>query len=208
MTPRNAIGRWTAAATLALGLLASAGTASAHCDTLDGPVVGAARRALDTGNVNLVLAWVQEDDEAEIRTRFRDVLAVRKAGGQAAALADAYFFETLVRVHRAGEGAGYTGLKPAGAIEPSVAAADRALASGSPAAVARLVSERMEHGLHRHFEDVASKRGYDPNDLEAGRKFVTAYVEYTHYVERLYNASDAPSAGHAPKAARGEAHAH
>lgn len=27
----------------------------AHCDTLDGPVVSAARKALDTGNINYAL---------------------------------------------------------------------------------------------------------------------------------------------------------
>ena len=75
--------------------------ASAHCDRLDGPVVAAARKALDTGNVNLVLVWVQKKDDAEIRKHFDKTVAVRKAGGQAKELADMYFFETLVRIHRA-----------------------------------------------------------------------------------------------------------
>jgi hypothetical protein len=85
-----------------------------HCDGLDGPVVSLARRALDAGNVNLVLPWVREQDEAEVREAFAHALAVRKLGGEAKDLADRHFFETLVRVHRAGEGAPYTGLKPAG----------------------------------------------------------------------------------------------
>jgi len=110
------------ASVLAVALAWSA-SASAHCDTLDGPVVSAARKALDSGNVNLVLVWVQKDDDAELRDAFQRARNVRKAGGEAKELADLYFFETLVRVHRAGEGAAYTGLKPAGAIEPPVAAA-------------------------------------------------------------------------------------
>src|SRR5512135_1543516 len=97
--------------------------AAAHCDTLDGPVVSAARKALDTGDINLVLAWTQKNDEKEIRSAFDKARAVRKAGGQAKDLADTYFFETLVRVHRAGEGAPYTGLKPTGETEPAIAAA-------------------------------------------------------------------------------------
>jgi hypothetical protein len=40
---------------------------AAHCDGLDGPVVPAARKALETGDVNLVLIWVQKSDEAEIK---------------------------------------------------------------------------------------------------------------------------------------------
>jgi hypothetical protein len=164
--------------------------AQAHCDTLDGPVVGAARKALDTNNVNLVLIWVQKKDEADIKDQFQKTVAVRKAGGQAKELADRYFFETLVRIHRAGEGAGYTGLKPAGKIEPPIAAADRSLETGQLQEVAALISKRTEQGLHRSFEAMMSKKKYNPNDVAAGRSFASAYVEYTHYVERLYNAAE------------------
>ena len=166
------------------------GSALAHCDTLDGPVVGAARKALDTNNVNLVLAWVQKNDEAEIRNQFQKTVAVRKAGGQAKELADMYFFETLVRIHRAGEGAGYTGLKPAGKIAPPIAAADKSLETGKLQEVAQLISKRMEQGLHRNFDAMMAKKKYNPNDVAAGRAFSSAYVEYTHYVERLYDAAE------------------
>ena len=201
-------GRWTTIAALSLGLLALPGTASAHCDTLDGPVVAAARKALDTGNVNLVLVWVQKKDDAEIRKHFDKTVAVRKAGGQAKELADMYFFETLVRIHRAGEGAGYTGLKPAGRIEPPIAAADKALESGKLQEVAKLISKRNEEGLHRHFEDVMKKKKYNPNDVAAGRAFAAAYVEFTHYVERLYDAAETLAPEHVKKAAPGLAHTH
>ena len=201
-------GHWATIAALSLGLLAIPGTALAHCDTLDGPVVAAARKALDTGNVNLVLVWVQKKDDAEIRKYFDKTVAVRKAGGQAKELADMYFFETLVRIHRAGEGAGYTGLKPAGKIEPPIAAADKALESGKLQDVAKLISKRTEEGLHRHFEDVMKKKKYNPNDVAAGRAFAAAYVEFTHYVERLYDAAETLAPEHVQKAAPGLAHSH
>ena len=171
--------------------------AFAHCDTLDGPVVSDARKALETGNINHALVWVKADKEKEIRDVFNKAVAVRKTGGQAKELADSYFFETLVRIHRAGEGAPYTGLKPAGHIEPPVAAADKAIATGRLDEVAKLVSTRVEDGLHKHFEQVVSKKKYELNDVKAGRAFSNAYVEYVHYVERLYNAAEtlAPDSG-------------
>jgi hypothetical protein len=208
MKPHNTIGRWAAIAGISLALLGGPGTALAHCDTLDGPVVAAARKALDTGNVNPVLIWVQERDEAEIRGHFQKTMAVRKAGGQAKELADMYFFETLVRIHRAGEGAGYTGLKPAGKIEPPIAAADKSLETGRLQDVAKLISQRTEQGLHRTFEDVLKKKRYNPNDVAAGRAFASAYVEYTHYVERLYDAAETLAPEHVQKAAPGLAHTH
>jgi Family of unknown function (DUF6448) len=208
MKSHNIIGRWAAIAGIFLGLLAGPGTASAHCDTLDGPVVAAARKALDTNNVNLVLAWVQKKDEAEIRNQFQKTVAVRKAGGQAKELADMYFFETLVRIHRAGEGAGYTGLKPAGKVEAPIAAADKSIETGKLQDVAKLISQRMEEGLHRHFEDVMKKKKYSSNDVVAGRAYVNAYVEYTHYVERLYDAAETLAAEHAQKKVPGPVHPH
>jgi hypothetical protein len=174
--------------------------ALAHCDTLDGPVVAAARKALDTGNVNLVLVWVQKNDEAEIRSLYQRARNVRKAGGEAKALADLYFFETLVRVHRAGEGAGYTGLKPAGMVEPPIAAADSAIETGKLQPLGKLVGDRMEKGLHAHFDQVMAKRTYDPNDVAAGRAYSSAYVEFTHYAERLYNAAETMAPEHVQKA--------
>jgi hypothetical protein len=158
--------------------------AKAHCDTLDGPVIAAARNASDTGDVNLVLVWVQKADEGAIRDAFQKTLNVHKAWGDAKLLADSYFFETLVRIHRAGEGAEYTGLKPSGHIERAVAAADKAIETGGLQALAKIVIERTETGLHEHFEQVMAKKEYSPNDVEAGRACSSAYVEFVHYAER------------------------
>jgi hypothetical protein len=176
--------------------------AHAHCDTLDGPVVSAAREALDRGNVDLVLVWVRKADEAEIRNAFQRASSVRKAGGEARQLADTYFYETLVRVHRAGEGAPYTGLKPAGTVEPAVAAADSAIESGRLQPLAKLIADRNEKGLHEHFDQVMAKKKYSPHDVEAGRAYSTAYVEFVHYAERLYSAAEtlAPDAAKGPPA--------
>jgi hypothetical protein len=208
MNAHDIMTRWAAVAAFSAGLLVTSGTALAHCDTLDGPVVAAARKALDTNDVNLVLLWVQKKDEADIKSHFQKTVAVRKAGGQAKELADMYFFETLVRIHRAGEGAGYTGLKPAGKVEPPIAAADRSIETGKLQEVAKLISRRMEEGLHRHFEDVMKKKKYDPKDVAAGRAFASAYVEYTHYVERLYDAAETLAPEHVQKTAPGLAHTH
>ena len=183
-----------------VAMLAS-GAVAAHCDTLDGPVVLAARKALDSGDVNLVLVWVQKNDEAAIRQAFQKTRAVRKLSGEAKDLADLYFFETLVRVHRASEGAPYTGLK-AGAPEPPVAAADKAIATGKLEGLGKLVSERMERGLHARFEEVMAKKAYSPADVERGRAFSHAYVEFVHYAERLYEAAETLAPEH------GTAHAH
>jgi hypothetical protein len=166
--------------------------AAGHCDTLDGPVIKLARRALESGNVNLVLPWVREQDEPEIREAFSHALAVRKLGGEARALADRHFFETLVRVHRAGEGAPFTGLKPAGMDPgPAVPAADRALEDGSVDAVVRLLTDAVRKGVHEHFHRAVHHKDFEVDDVHAGREYVEAYVPYVHYVEKLWDAANA-----------------
>ena len=166
-----------------------ASSAAAHCDTLDGPVVGAAQRALDTGQVEHALIWVQKADEPAVRAAFARARSARAAGGATAERADHAFYATLVRVHRAGEGAPYTGLKPAGQIEPSVATADRSLATGHPAEVEKLILERTQAGLRERFDHVAHMQGFAPTDVAAGRAYVSAYVDYVHYVERVHEAA-------------------
>jgi hypothetical protein len=182
-----------------------ASSAAAHCDTLDGPVVGAAQRALDTGQVEHALIWGQKADEPTVRAAFARARSARAAGGTAAERADHAFYATLVRVHRAGEGAPFTGLKPAGQIEPSVATADRSLATGHPAEVEKLILERTQAGLRERFDHVAHKQGFAPSDVEAGRAYVGAYVDYVHYVERVHEA--AGPAAHAHGAAERPAQA-
>lgn len=169
----------------------------AHCDGLDGPVVKAAQKALETANVNLVLIWVQPKDEAEIKRAFEQTLQVRKLSPEAKKLADMYFFETLVRIHRAGEGAPYTGLKPAGLdLGPAIPAGDKALEAGSAEPLFKLLTDTMHNGLHETFTEAKAKKNFNPNDVEAGREYVQAYVTFIHYVEGLYEAAKKPGAGH------------
>jgi hypothetical protein len=175
---------------LALGLLAllSPVLALAHCDTLDGPVVADARAALAQGDVTPVLKWVRADDEPELRAAFARAAAVRKLGPDAQQLADTFFFETLVRVHRAGEGAPFTGLKPAGSVEPPVAAADQALADGSVEKLAQKIAEHASAGVRERFARALAAKKHKDESVAAGREYVAAYVTYVHYVEGVAQA--------------------
>ena len=166
--------------------LSMQGISGAHCDTLDGPVVATARGSLEKGDATPVLKWVKKENEKEIQELFNKTLIVRKQGKEAKELADQFFFETLVRIHRAGEGAPYTGLKAAGSVEPSVAAADQALDSGSVDNLVKLVTEAAAKGIRERFAQTVETRKHSEHTVDAGRKFVQAYVEFTHYVERLH----------------------
>ncbi|MCC6859316.1 MAG: hypothetical protein IT158_12180 [Bryobacterales bacterium] len=187
---------WQIAILAGAALLPS--TLTAHCDGLDGPVVEAAARALKTNDLNPVLPWIRPQDEPLLKQRFQETLAVRKSGPEAREMADRYFFETVVRIHREGEGAPYTGLKPAGRdLGPAIPAADRAIRTGSPEALQDLLGKTLAQGLHERFHAVARHKAFPENDPAAGRAYVKAYVEFLHYVERLYEAARGPAEAHA-----------
>jgi hypothetical protein len=177
-----------------IAVLALPVAAMSHCDTLDGPVVTEARTALEKGDITSVLKWVTKENEKEIREQFDKTLKVRKQSDEARQLADTYFFETLVRIHRAGEGAPYTGLKAAGTVEPSVAAADKALESGSVDSLVSMINNAAAKGIRERFERTKEAKKHADHGVEYGRKFVEAYVDFTHYVERLHTDAEKPVA--------------
>lgn len=161
--------------------------AQAHCDTMDGPVVADARAALAAGNVDPVLKWIPVENEAEIRALFTKTLAVRQLGDPAREVADQLFFETLVRLHRAGEGEPFTGLKPSGtAVDPIISQVDQALASGSIDELIGRLNEHLTQSIRERFEQARRARAQATDSVEAGRKYVEAYVELMHFMERLH----------------------
>ncbi|MEO8592356.1 MAG: DUF6448 family protein, partial [Candidatus Solibacter sp.] len=134
--------------------------------------------------------WVQAGDEAELRKAFAKTIAVRKLNPEAKELADMYFFETLVRIHRAGEGEAYTGLKPTGRdLGPAIPAADKALDDGSAGALLKMLTDASAGGLRERFQTALATRRFKQEDVQAGREHVKAYVEFVHYVEALYAAA-------------------
>jgi len=175
----------------------------AHCDTLDGPVVVTAKSALEKGDITLVLKWVKSDDEREIKEVFQKVLVARKASPEAREIADRYFFETLVRIHRAGEGAPYTGLQ-AGPVEPIILEADKSIQTGSIEEIIKHMTALVTKGIKKRFSETLERKKHADESVAAGREFVKAYVDYTHYLERLYNAAAGQTAVHG-KADEGKA---
>jgi len=182
---------WNIQSFAALGMvsmliLGSPAGAWAHCDTLEGPVVKTARTALDLGDVTPLLKWVRADEEPNIRGAFEKTLAMRRLGPEAREWANRYFFETLVRVHRSGEGAPYTGLKEGAAVDPAVALADQALETGSVDKLIAVLASALADGIRDRFDPAYENRKHADDSIEMGREFVESYVIFTHYVEGLH----------------------
>lgn len=165
-------------------VLALPSMASAHCDTLDGPTAVDGMKALETNNIKYAAKWVTPENEKELTKIFSLSEKVRKQSPEGKELADQYFLENLVRLHRAGEGAPFTGLKPSGTpIDERVAAADESIAVGNLSPLEGLMEEEKLPELKERFEKVMALKDYDENDLEAGREYVESYVKFFKFAE-------------------------
>jgi hypothetical protein len=172
-------------------------TVSAHCDSMEGPVVKASQKALESGNINYVLIWVRADDEKEIKNLFNKVLQVRKLTAESKEIADMYFFETVVRVHRMGEGEGYSGLKPVGyKPEKGIELADVAVEANSIEKLLTGLDKKHHSKIKGYFAGLQSKKNYSVNDVKAGREYVESYVRFIHSVETLYGGGENKSKVH------------
>lgn len=160
----------------------------AHCDTMSGPLVKDAKVALEKKDVTPVLKWVKKEKEPEVVAAFEIAAAERSKGPEARGRADIKFFETVIRIHREGEGAPFTGLKPADAIEPIEAEADKALEAGSVDVLIAEMSRHLTSGVKERFGRALDMKKHMDENVEAGREYVEAYVEYLHYVEGIHKA--------------------
>ena len=158
-----------------------------HCDSMDGPVVTAARQALEAEDVRLILPYVPKDGEAEVIQAYDKVVRVRKDGALVRDVADMYFFETVVRVHRAGEGAPYTGLKPAGLSEgPVIPVAEKAIETGDPDGLLDTLATMVRAAIKQKFERVMHLKQHADASVDAAREYVEAMLGLQVYAHKLY----------------------
>ena len=167
-----------------------------HCDSLDGPVVAAARQSLEANDVDIVLPFVHEEGEAEVRATFADCQSVRGLGDEAREVADRLFFETVVRIHRAGEGAPYTGLKPAGLdVGPVIPLAEHAIEVRSAEPVEDYLIGVLHDQIKRRLENVNALAVMKDRSVADARGYVEAMLGFEVYSHQVLQALRAPAHG-------------
>jgi hypothetical protein len=176
-----------------------------HCDSMDGPVVTAAREALERHDVRLILPYVKATGEAEVNTAFERTLSARNGNPAVNEVADLYFFDTVVRVHRAGEGAPYTGLKPAGLSEgPVIPIAERAIETGDASELTSVLTEKLSSEIKHRFTVIMERRPHAQESVKAAREYVEATLGLQVWSHKVYGSIE----GGAHDDPAGEIHSH
>ena len=172
-------------------------TASAHCDSYDGPVIKDAEQALETNNVNLVLKWVTTEQEKEITTLFQKTYELRNGDKEVYEIVEKHFFETLVRLHRETEGAPYTGLKPAGTTKQIIQMTDKAIKENNLDDFLLKLNNHIDKVIREKYQKVSILNKVKDDSVEQGREYVAAYVEFTHTVEAIHDVIEHGGVSHA-----------
>lgn len=172
-------------------------SASAHCDSYDGPVIKDATKALETNNVNLVLKWITPEQEKEIIPLFKKIYLLKSGDKELYAIVEKHFFETLVRLHRETEGAPYTGLKPAGTTKQIIQMTDKALNDGNVDNFLVKFNTHIDKVITEKYQKVAELNKVKNNSTEQGRAYVAAYVDYTHTIEAIHDVLEHGGVSHA-----------
>lgn len=169
-----------------------------HCDSIDGPVVTAAREALEEGRVEIALAYVPESGEQEVSAAFDRAMRARKLGPEGREIGDLHFFETMVRVHRQGEGAPYTGLKPAGLdVGPVIPVAEYAIRVGAADRLVEVLTGAVRDEVEKRFEHAMELKPHASEGVGAARQYVEAMLGLEVWSNNIYKAIGAPAhAGH------------
>jgi hypothetical protein len=163
-----------------------------HCDSIDGPVAVAAAQALESNDVSLVLPYVHREGEVEVAQAFDLAVRARSLGRDSREVANRWFFETVVRIHRAGEGAPYTGLKPAGLdVGPVIPLAEDVIATGDPTPLADFLITTVRDQVQRHFNSMkeAQVTATREGTIEAQREHVEAMLGLEVWAHSVYKAT-------------------
>ncbi|MGE5252228.1 MAG: DUF6448 family protein [Bacteroidota bacterium] len=192
---------------VAVSALVTATPASAHCDSMNGPVAQAALKALDSNNVKLVLPYVKPEAESELTAVFKHVMQVRQQGGSAKELADRYFIESAIRLHRVGEGAAYTGVTSE-AVPAPILAADKAMQSGSMDPLYKMFDRAIRKSVQDKYQVVVKAReeAAKLGTVEAYREQAEAELIFEKFIYELYGTATAADPHAEGAAATGHAH--
>ena len=168
-------------------LISISGPLFAHCDSYDGPVIKDALSALQNNNVTLILKWVDPKDEKEMVDLFNKTYALRSGDKEIYDIVEKHFLETLVRLHRESEGQPFTGLKAAGNTPAIIKLTDNALEMENVDDLLSKLDAHIESVVREKYDRVIMLEKTKDENLEDGREYVEAYVDYTHTLEAIHS---------------------
>lgn len=155
-------------------------------DEMPGPVLKAAKIALETGNVNYILIWVPENYENTVKNLLEKTCCKRSSVLNTQKQAYDWYYETVNRLFSASRACDYlTYQSKAFAENPLVLKVYKAIESGNFEKIRDEIPVSYEADAQQRFLHVMNLRDYPVNNIAAGRSYVSAFFDFNRYVHDL-----------------------
>lgn len=159
-------------------------------DVIQGPVVKAAKMALETGNVNYILIWLPEESENTLKNLLEKTCCKRSSRMNMQNQAYDWYFATVNRFFSTSRSYDYLKTQFGGLAEkPLVLKVDTAIESGNFEEIRDIIPITHEADAKQRFLHVMNMRNYPVNDIAAGRAYVSAFFDFNRYVHDLSSGS-------------------
>lgn len=156
-----------------------------HCDSLNRPVVTAARRALEASDADVILPFVPADGAAEVRDAFDRTLGHRARRPKRWPTAGSSKLPSGCTVPA--KARPFTGLKPAGLdVGPVIPAAERALDSGSPDELIDVLCVSVRDQVTQRHHHAMAFKTHAGEGVESAREYVEATLGLEVWAHSVY----------------------
>jgi hypothetical protein len=160
------------------------------CNQHDGPVTRAAKRALETGNAQYILIWIQKESENTVKNLLERACCERTTRKDSHQRTTDWFFETVNRLHSAYYGPCNLDISTKSREEKEIILlVERACESGNVEELLTIIPDASAVEMRQCFEDVMKKRDYGGKNSAAGRVYISAVVDFIACVHHLCSGS-------------------
>jgi len=152
----------------------------------NGPVIIAAKKALETGNPNYVLIWVPEESENTLKNLLEKTFCERSTRKNIQNRGIDWYFESVNRLHFTCRWPHCPGMTSDGSdMKMIVSMVERAFETGNCEEICGVLPIAHTAEVKLRFHNVMNKRNYTVDDIAAGRAYVSAFIAFIAYLHNL-----------------------
>lgn len=159
-------------------------------DSHNGPMMIAAKRALETGKAHHILIWIPEKSENTLKNLLEKVCCKRRIQADGHDRIVDWYFETISRFHSGYYGPHNLNISTKTPEEKSIIfLVESACESGNFEEITTVIRDTPTGEMRQRFDDVMKKRNYCEENIAAGRVYVSVFTYFIAFVNNLRTGS-------------------
>jgi hypothetical protein len=156
----------------------------------NGPVMRAAKMALETGNADHILIWVPEESENTLKNLLEKTCCERTTQRKARNHSIEWYLQTINRLHSEYYRPHDLNISTKTPEErKTILLVERACETGNFDEIATVMQITSDEEIRQRFNDVLNKSNYDMDNIAAGRAYVSAFTDFIACINSLRSGS-------------------